>query len=576
MTALWPTFITNVTKILLEQTPDTAGDFGNKLANEYLAAVKTLATCVPGTAIHESSPGESAFISSYEQWFTDLFEKGEPVMVSPDTEEEKLGIAAWLASAAGAGSRLSIAGKDSDPAYNKLEGEIGGGIQYQPTEELDKYLEKYKDDNVEDLYRFKYFEFHRLDGKESADELARIFATRLLMQFEDITDGLKPAKDRRWDFIRWLNKFETNKHNSSNNGDTGGVTNAVINDRVANRTSAINELKKLDWSWSDFQKEVGITNNTRNRNGEFHKLVVKYVYEEIMKAHPLDEDATWATGTNRTIVLTTVWHERAIKAEAIQPIKYPWPFDNELPENYEEMEPGEKMKVRYPFKLTNLKIQEPYDENPQMPPVLTTNVISEFTWNGTKEYGQRKSKLNQAFIKTELRKKWFGCPLTESDEGTDSIVNIDMSKTGTVAKQIRNTLIVELGLEAAMLAEGGSKDDPYKELAKATLKYWKDAKLQPFATSAPTPPCISVPPLGGKYIGVSYGNQKKLADNIRRALNSGKDYGLDRAGAAAAVAKALAYSYFTHLSEMKFIYLGGIPAGTVPYIPMIGFDATVI
>jgi hypothetical protein len=27
---------------------------------------------------------------------------------------------------------------------------------------------------------------------------------------------------------------------------------------------------------------------------------------------------------------------------------------------------------------------------------------------------------------------------------------------------------------------------------------------------------------------------------------------------------------------MKFIYLGGIPAGTVPYIPMIGFDATVI
>jgi hypothetical protein len=155
-------------------------------------------------------------------------------------------------------------------------------------------------------------------------------------------------------------------------------------------------------------------------------------------------------------------------------------------------------------------------------------------------------------------------------------VNIDMSKTGTLAKQIRNTLIVELGLEAAMLAEGGSKDDPYKELAKATLKYWKDTAIQPFATSAPTPPCSSVPPLGGKYIGVSYGNQKKLADNLRRALNSGKDFGLDKAGAASAVAKALAYSYFTHLSEMKFIYLGGIPAGTVPYIPMIGFDATVI
>lgn len=571
MTALWPDFITNVTKILLEQTPDTAGDFGNKLANEYLAAVKNNSTCVPGAAKHLSSPGESAFVSSYEQWFTDLFEKGEPVMVSPETDEEKEGIAAWLSSEAGSGSRLSIAGKDLDPAYNKLEGEIGGGIQYHPTEELDKYLEEYKDDEAEDLYRFKYFEFHRLNGEESADELARIFATRLLMQFEDIKD-----KDKRYDFLVWLDKFEKNRHNSNGDGTIGGATTAVINDRKANRTSAINSLKSLDWSWSEFQREVGTNNNSNNRNGEFHKLVATYVDEEIFKAHPLDEDATWARSTNGNVNRTTIWHERAVKADATQPIKYPWPFDNELPENYEEMEPSEKLKVRYPFKLTNLKIQEPYEENQQMPPILTTHVISEFTWNGTKDYGQRKSKLDQDFVKTELRKKWFGCPLTESDEDTSSIVNIDMSKTGTVAKQIRNAVIIALGEEAAMLAEGGSKDDPYKELAKATLKYWKDATIQPFDVNPPTPPCISVPPLGGKYIGVSYGNQKKLADNIRRALNSGKDYGLDRAGAAAAVANALAFSYFTHLSQMKFIYLGGIPAGTVPYIPMIGFDATVI
>jgi len=211
-----------------------------------------------------------------------------------------------------------------------------------------------------------------------------------------------------------------------------------------------------------------------------------------------------------------------------------------------------------------------------MPPALTQYVITEFTWNGKQDYGFKKNKVKPVFLEDELRKKWQGCPLTENDETQDSIVNIDMSKTGTLAKQIRNTLIVEMGIEAAMLAEGGSKDDPYKELAKATLKYWKDATIQPFATDPPTPPCLSVPPLGGKYIGVSYGNQRKLADNLRRALNSGKDYGLDREGAANAVAKALAYSYFTHLSEMKFIYMGGIPVPTVPYVPMIGFDATVI
>lgn len=565
MTALWPTFITNVTKILLEQTPDTAGDFGNKLANEYLAAVKTFATCIPGTAIHESSPGESAFISSYEQWFTDLFEKGEPVMVSPDTEEEKLGIAAWLASEAGAGSRLSIAGKDSDPAYNKLEGEIGGGIQYQPTEELDKYLEEYKDDEAENLYRFKFYEFHRLDGKESADDLARIVATRLLMRFEEIESG-----EKRIDFWKWLQGFEKGYTGSNNTG-------ATQQQKLANRREAISDLKGLDWSWRDFQRDAGVSMNGNN-DGEFHMLVAKYVKEEILKSHPASTEYT-TTSNGRTTTRNRSENQAikvALNNEAENEMKYPWPFDTELPENYEEMDPSEKLKVRYPFKLSRLKIQEPYDENPQMPPILTKYFITEFSWNEKENYGFQKNKVKPEFINNELRKKWQGCPLTEADEDTDSIVNIDMSKTGTLAKQIRNTLITELGIEAAMLALGGSKDDPYRELAKATLKYWKDAKLQPFATSAPTPPCSAVPPLGGKYIGVSYGNQKKLADNIRRALNSGKDYGLDRAGAATAVAKALAYSYFTHLSEMKFIYLGGIPAGTVPYVPMIGFDATVI
>jgi hypothetical protein len=254
---------------------------------------------------------------------------------------------------------------------------------------------------------------------------------------------------------------------------------------------------------------------------------------------------------------------------------YPWPFDTTLPEGYEEMEPSEKIKVRYHFKLNNLKIQEPYEENQKMPPVLTQSFVSEFSWNGTDNYGQKHSMLKSEYVDTELRKKWQGCPLGTSDEGQDSIVNIDMSKTGTLAKQIRNTLIVEMGIEAAMLAEGGSKDDPYKELAKATLKYWKDATIQPFATGDPTPPCTSIPVLMGKYIGVSYGNQKKLADNLRRALNSGKDSD-NVHDAAEDVASALAYSYFTHLSQMKFIYMGGIAVPLVPYIPMIGFDATVI
>lgn len=556
MPAQWSPFIDEVSDILENRGSSDAKDFGNKLANAYLTAIKGNAECIPAVAPHQSSAGESAFIASYEQWFHDLWEKGEPVMLTPDNEDplvnQKDNLIAFLATTAGAATRLTIEGKDNDPEYNKLEDEIGEGIKYEPTEELDKYLEEYKDDNNEDLYRFRFYEFHRLDGKETADELARIFATRLLMRFEDIANG-----DQRWDFRNWTDRLAKNEHPMTNSNTTA--------QRKQNRTSAINTLKGLDWNWRSFTDSMSFNTGSENTNGEFHLLVSDYVLKGINNAHPIVEDENGNMETE----------EKAIKKVAVYSIKYPWPFDEVLPPNYEEMEPSEKLKVRYPFKLNYLKIQEPREENNKMPPVLRQNLIAEFSWNGSQYYGQRKHKVKPDFIETELRKKWQGCPLGIGHDTQDAIVNMPMSNTGTLAKQIRNVLIIEQGIEAAMLAEGGSKDDPYKELAKATLKYWKDTMIQPFAPSPPTPPCTSVPVLQGKYIGVSYGNQKKLADNIRRALNSGKDEE-DGHNAAEDVASALAYSYSTHLSQMKFIYLGGIQVPLVPYIPMIGYDATVI
>ena len=549
----WTNFITSVSDIIFNEQPNSAREFGNLLAKEYLTAVKNKAKCIPGTAVHQSSPGESAFIASYENWFEDLYEKGEPVILSPETDEEKEEIAGWLASAAGAGSRLTIFGKDQDPEYAFLEGEIGEGIQYEPTEELDKYLEEYRDDPTEDLYRFKNYEFHRLDGEESMEDLAKIVATRLIMRFEEIESG-----DKRYEFWTWLDRFEKDDHVSTSN--------STINQRRKTRRKAYDALKK---EYPD--KFTGFSANSN----KFHELVSTHVKDSIKEAHPPKTEWTDSNGNKRTNGFKAAI-EVSVKAEREKDLNYPWPFETTLPSNYEEMKPAEKLKVRYPFKLNRLKIQEPYDENQKMPPILTKYFINEFSWSGNDNYGVKYNDVDTFYIKDELRKKWFGCPLTESDEGSESIVNIDMSKTGTVAKQIRNVLIIELGEEAAMLAAGGSKEDPYKELAKATLLYWKAATIQPFAASPPTPPCTAVPPLQGKYIGVSYGNQKKLADNIRRALNSGKDAGLNKRKAADDVAKALAYSYFTHLSEMKFIYLGGIPAGVVPFIPMIGFDATVI
>lgn len=579
MGADWGTFRSNVKAIILNQTPNSPEDFGEKLAKEYLKAVKGKAKCVPGMAMHQSSPGESDFISSYRKWFKDLWEKGEPTITTPDDDEplvnERQRMLDFLSTSEGAQTRITLNGKDQDPAYEKLEEEIGEGIKYEPTEELDKYLEEYKNDPTENLYRFRWFEFHRLDGTETFDQLARIFSVRLLMQFKNL------KRDERLYFWAWLEDFKSGGQRDYNE------YNEILEKIVYMSPWQIDYRNRARYAAVNT-----VTAKTGARVGAhaFHQLIYDYVHTQIFISHPYDSYLTYTkTKRNGKKVIEERTEIEAksisIKREAVYDIDYIsiWPFDKQLPENYEDMEPAEKLKVRYPFELNRLKIQEPFEDNSKMPPVLTRRVIDEFTYpkkiddEDSKYYrygGTKDDLLKAAYTENELRKKWYGCPLTEGD-GQNEIVNADMSNSGTVFKQIRNTLIIELAAEEAMLAEGGSKDDPYRELAKATLKYWKDASIKPFAKMTATPPCVVYQPLGGLYIGVSYGNQKKLADNLRRALNSGKDSNT-REGAATLVSNALAYSYFTHLSQMKFIYMGGIPIPLVPYIPMIGFDATVI
>jgi len=553
MAADWGTFISNVTTILLSQSPESAPDFGNKLAAEYLSAVKTKAVCIPGNAKHMSSPGEPSFISSYEQWFQDLFEKGEPVMLTPDDEapivNEKQNMLNFLATPEGQETRLTVEGKDQDPDYEKLEEDIGGGISYEPSEELDKYIEDYKDDDVENLSKFENFEFHRLDGEETPMQLAKIFATRLLMQFKE----LKKSDERKrfWDF---MNAFKESTSNL--------VTNYSATQSCRSKVKAV-------------------TRSVTGANSQYdiYNEVYAYVTHEMFQTHPFStEEVYYVSGRKYTRTITEESaRNKAIDRAAVKEVDATvwWPFTKELPEGYDDMEPADKLLVRYPFELNRFKIQESFDENAKMPPVLMTEVIIDMTYRdvGSRSYGNPGPKI-EYYEKTELRKKWQGCPLGAGD-GDQQILNADLSECGTLFKQIRNKMIAEKALEDEMLAEGGSKDDPYKELAKATLEYWKAAAVAPFAPMSPTPPCTINLPLGGLYVGVSYGNQKKLADNLRRALNSGKDMN-SAPDAAAAVASALAYSYFTHLSQMKFIYLGGITVPIVPFIPMIGFDATVM
>jgi hypothetical protein len=116
------------------------------------------------------------------------------------------------------------------------------------------------------------------------------------------------------------------------------------------------------------------------------------------------------------------------------------------------------------------------------------------------------------------------------------------------------------------------ESDGYNIMAEAIIDYWKSTVVQPFKPTPPIPPCNVTAPLGGIYTPISYGSKTTLANDLRRAWNTGKRFSKQPLTPAASklVATAVSVSCAKHLLKLKFLYLGGIttPAGPVP---MIGF-----
>jgi len=118
--------------------------------------------------------------------------------------------------------------------------------------------------------------------------------------------------------------------------------------------------------------------------------------------------------------------------------------------------------------------------------------------------------------------------------------------------------------------------DGYDVMAQAIIDYWKSCSIQPFKPGPPISPCTSIPPLGGKYTPISYGNKKSLANDLRRAWNTGKKFKRQPLTpvASKSVAAAVSVACAKHLLSVKFLYLGGLIVPTGPPIPMVGISPT--
>ena len=180
-----------------------------------------------------------------------------------------------------------------------------------------------------------------------------------------------------------------------------------------------------------------------------------------------------------------------------------------------------------------------------------------------------KSKLKAASQKADAQKAFF--EINPKPEGT--LFKFEYHRALCAKKKAEECEEDLTAVDHPWLpSSNGYAGDPYMMMARVTIAYWYACIIQPFAKSPSAPPALIVPPLGGIYIPIYYGSANRLANNLRRAWNTGKTFSKLPATQppAMAVSTAVAGAYALHLLEFKLLYLGGIPTPAGP-VPMVGF-----
>jgi len=574
MPALWPSFITNVSNNIMGQgyqnpgsipprenidpknpnfqtpvyvpfaTPSGRRDFGEMVAKEYIAATKGLAMTHVG-ATHTNNPAaEQILIKGYGEVFERLY-RGHDLQFY-DTKDKD--------------GNIIKQGKESHPDYADFcpdPIEVPDPIEEQKKQEkkFDAFVDEKKTDNYWDLYKFRFFQFPCISGEETQEELEKIFASRLLQQFEGLTN-----KNTKWEFYIWLACLGSENYNGSS-GWIGwsGLPYPNINNK------ARNDIEEAGYDWKDLADNVS-----------------KLCIEAIHAVHPEEEENTWT-------FFNTAHLRQRIQKDPTGPIELP--YELECP-------------------LNEWKIQVPYDfehsppENPsKRPKILTSNVVATFSWypnmrSGTftadadgnvtnaPKFIKSTSWVKSKYEITEWKNNWRKVPKTKLQQAANSqdpqkkLLEIDPKSGGTIFKFQMWQALKEK--EAADLCDANEPDanipfdfpegDPYLEMGALTIAYWYACLVKPFAPMPAAPPAVISPPLTGLYIPIYYGSPKRLGNNLRKAWNTGKTFNKLPATQppALAVATAVAACYALHLLEFKLLYLGGIPTPAGP-VPMVGF-----
>ena len=548
-------------------------DFGVQVAEHYLEATKNFAQTHVGDLHSNNGAAEKLLKDGYGWAFERLLREGD-IPLQDQLDED--------------GNIVEL-GKESHPAYADFCPEVKEPDVEKILADNEKAFDKFLSEKRPDynLYKFKFYEFPCLSGQESQEELEVIFATRILMGYKFMSTG-----NSRWDYFVWA--CHLGKENYVTSNTALNTSNSYRN--INNRTR--NDIEDANYDYKDLADNVS-----------------SYVKNAILAAHPVKEDDGNQTGTDSAL-------KKRIFRELEKEIEFPSLIDSS----------GKNITPEFcPVNQYKIQVAHDFEEDSQRPKILTSNVVATFTYYPGKrtggqpwvidnenalfslntsgitwqsvEYEKTTNWVRSTYENGEWKNYWRKTPpagrlkaAAESSDPTAAFLQLGWdgsgwggSEAGTQYKfEYHRTLCAVKDAEkceeemaevshpweeSSTTPNGKSySGDPYMQMARVTIAYWYACMVQPFKSTPPVPPALIPPPLQGIYVPIYYGSANRLANNLRRAWNTGKSFSKlpAKQPPSNATSVAVAGAYALHLLEFKLLYLGGIPTPAGP-VPMVGF-----
>ena len=576
MPAQWPTFITQVSNKMSSHSPLGPDDFGTFVADEYFKAVGTAQT--PFGNIH--TPGQKTILEvGFKKAFNDLFDSTEPLL------EDK---------------------KFLEP-YSDMVEEFPVVEPYNVGLELETWVEE----NEDSINPFNFYEFFK---KVSGDTNITINAPALPITPNILIDSVIDANSiQRKITFKGIDgggapytfkysidgeiqpQIKTSGESDSisidlpqfNQGDRslakyklisvigasgleGSVNQAVdiiLDNDLLNKEG--DSIERDDETPLVGLNEFNLAGSSVTQNTTYHKIPdmteeqravgiaqrVYYQYDgtrEFINWLNRIDDSSYDGLNNISKKVKDIVFGLLFNVDMQN-------IETEIIRVYDEKSQNLVQRVKEENTLNKKIFQiEHADDSESIPNWLTRNLIVTFV------YLPQIDALPDPFLgeitRREAKKEFYDGERTRWNNLKKEWIQTLIDKSVAESLAVENT-------------ENDLEEDPYVVMSNAVINYWKSTSTQPFTATPPVPLCNIPSP--GTYIPIYYGSKKRLASDLRKAWNTGKNFETESTlkNATQSVATAVAVSFAKHLVELKFSYTGQLTVGTST-IPMIGFTPT--